>query len=494
MKTFISYIFISLVGICLVSCELEEEVFSIISTENFYKTSGDAETALIAAYDPIATMYNAAVHGVDFSADQVYPRPVVARDSYTLFTYDANFSAQRSQNREFESPLQTWRSCYTGIERVNWVLLKVPDITMNETRKTAILGEAFFLRAFYHWMLTKNFGQVVVKTSPSTSEAESYNGKSTIQEVYAQIYSDLDAAIQALPAYSQQVPQFGRPSKEAAMALYAKAALYNEDYIKSLQMAEAVINSGSYRLMDNIEDVFDWTKETLARAENIWSFESIRAVPGRVSQVHSLYGPQNSSGLEFGNSSFGSAFAYQKFYDSFDPIDDRRNLLATSFINRSGVVVPQASITPITTEGVLVRKFRDPNSLGGAYETNLSIIRMADVYLIASEAEARANGATTKAYNYINIVRRRAKLGDLTPDLSATQFVDAVIQERSWELFAEADRWYDLTRTGKFLTVIPLATNPVFPTRTPEPKHRFFPIPLDEVIANPNLDQNPDWN
>lgn len=104
MKKFIIHIFISLIGIGLISCELEEEVFSNISTENFYKTSGDAETALIAAYDPIATMYNAAVHGVEFSADQVYPRPVVARDSYTLFTYDPNFSAQRSQNREFESP------------------------------------------------------------------------------------------------------------------------------------------------------------------------------------------------------------------------------------------------------------------------------------------------------------------------------------------------------------------------------------------------------
>ncbi|MCL6260847.1 RagB/SusD family nutrient uptake outer membrane protein [Aquiflexum sp. TKW24L] len=495
MKKFIIHTFISLIGIGLISCELEEEVFSNITTENFFKTPGDAETALISAYDPIATMYSAAVHAVDFSTDQIYPRPVVARDTYTLFTYDPNFSAQKSFSREFESPVQVWRSSYTGIERANWVLLKVPEITMNEARKTAILGEAHFLRAFYHWMLTKNFGEVIIKTKPSTSESEVYNGKSTIPEVYAQIYSDLDAAMLALPSFSQQVPQFGRPSKEAVMALYAKAALYNKDYPKSLQMAESVINAGTYRLLDNIEDVFDATKETLARAENIWSFESIRAVPGRTAQVHALFGPPNSAGVEYGNASFGSAFAYQKFYNSFDPADDRRKLLATSYINRSGVVVPQAGITPITTEGVLVRKFRDPNSIGGAYETNLTIIRMSDVYLIAAEAEAlAANGATAKAYNYINTVRRRAKLGDLTPGLTITQFVDAVIQERSWELFAEADRWYDLTRTGKFLTLVPLATNNVFPTRTPQPKHRFFPIPLDEVMANPNLEQNPDWN
>ncbi len=493
MKKIINYTFISLLGLSVISCELQEEVFSNITSENFYQTSGDAETALIAAYDPIATMYNAAVHSVDFSTDQIYPRPVVARDTYTLFSYDPNYSAQKSFSREFESPVQLWRSCYSGIERANWVIFKVPDIAMNEGRKSGILGEAYFLRAFYHWMLTKNFGEVVVKVNPSQSEADAYLGKSTVKEVYAQIYADLDAAIQALPAYSQQVPQFGRPSKEAAMALYAKAALYNEDYPKALQMAESVINSGSYRLLENVEDVFDVTKEAMARAENIWSFESIRAVPGRISQVHSLYGPANSTGAEYGNSSFGSAFAYQKFYDSFDPLDERRKLLATSFINRSGTVVPQAGITPITTEGVLVRKFRDPNSIGGSYETNLTIIRMADVYLIAAEAEARAAGATAKAYEYINVVRRRAKLEDLTPGLSAEQFVDAVIQERSWELFAEADRWYDLTRTGKFLTLVPSATNNVFPTRTPEAKHRYFPIPLDEIQANPNLVQNPEW-
>lgn len=493
MKKIIFYTFISILGISLVSCELEEEVFSNITSENFYRTSGDAETALIAAYDPIATMYNAAVHSVDFCTDQIYPRPVVARDTYTLFSYDPNYSAQKSFSREFESPVQLWRSCYSGIERANWVLFKVPAIAMDEARKTSIMGEALFLRAFYHWMLTKTFGEVVVKINPSQSESDAYLEKSSVNEVYAQIYMDLNAAIQALPAYSQQVPQFGRPSKEAAMALFAKAALYNEDFTKALQMAESVINSGSYRLLDNIEDVFDVTKETMARAENIWSFESIRAVPGRSSQVHSLFGPPNSQGIEYGNSSFGSAFAYQKFYDSFDPNDDRRKLLATSFINRAGVVVPQASITPITTEGVLVRKFRDPNSIGGAYETNLTIIRLADVYLIAAEAEAKATGPTSKAYEYINIVRRRSKLNNLPSGLTAQQFVDAVIQERSWELFAEADRWFDLTRTGKFLTLVPLATNNVFPTRTPMAKHRYFPIPLDEIQANPKLVQNPAW-
>jgi hypothetical protein len=84
-------------------------------------------------------------------------------------------------------------------------------------------------------------------------------------------------------------------------------------------------------------------------------------------------------------------------------------------------------------------------------------------------------------------------LPDLTTGLGKDQFVDSVLQERSWELFAEGDRWYDLTRTNTFLQVIPHAVNDVFPTRAPQAKHRYFPIPLDEINANPKLEQNPDW-
>jgi len=141
----------------------------------------------------------------------------------------------------------------------------------------------------------------------------------------------------------------------------------------------------------------------------------------------------------------------------------------------------------------LVKKYTDPNSIGGSGAINVQIFRLADVYLIAAEAEARANGATATAYGYIKAVRDRAGLPDLTAGLSASDFVDSVIRERSWELFAEGDRWYDLTRTDKFLTVIPAAVNDVYPVRTPLAKHKFFPIPQDEINANPSLEQNPDW-
>jgi hypothetical protein len=90
-------------------------------------------------------------------------------------------------------------------------------------------------------------------------------------------------------------------------------------------------------------------------------------------------------------------------------------------------------------------------------------------------------------------VRTRAGIPNLTAGLSQPAFVDSVLRERSWEFYGEGDRWYDLTRTNKFLTEIPTAVNADYPVRTPLPKHRYFPIPQIEINANPLVQQNPDW-
>lgn len=478
------------------SCRLDETVYSSIYTENFYGTAEDAEAALAAVYSELADLYSgpSGLLVPDLSADQVYPRPVVGRDVYTLFSYDPAYSVIVSYSRSFESPIDIWNNCYAGIENANWILLKVPATKMsNVKRKNEIIGEAFFLRAYFHWFLTKNFGDIVIRTKASQVLEDAYVGKSSREEIYQQIYKDLDSAVAWLPDYTAALVK-GRPCKQAAQALYAKAALYGENWALALSQAKAVLNSGTaIGLMDNVLDVYDPAKEDLARKENLWALEAESMINGRSSQITSLYGPRNSNGPAYATTSYGSMFAYQSFFDSFDPDDKRRQLLDTTYIDRQGKVVRQADITPITRHGVLVKKYMDPNSIGGRHATNIPLLRLADVYLIAAEAAARISGATGDAYMYVNTVRRRAGLDDLQPGLSQDQFIAAILQERSWELFAEGDRWYDLTRTNTFLTAIPMAVNDVFTKRSPQPRNRYFPIPQDEINANDKLEQNPDW-
>lgn len=491
MKNIQYLIFILLV--CASCNKLEETPYSSIFTDNFYQTASDAEAALTAVYGPMVGLYNTAGTGAsDFSADQIYPRPVVGRDTYTLFSYDPNYTTQKSFNRQAESPQQIWQSCYSGIEKANWVLLKVPATNMDTVRRSVILGEAYYMRAYYLWTLAKNFGDIVVKTTPSYSIDNAIVGKSTQAEAFKQVYMDLEQAIVRLPSYSANI-QKGRPSKEVAMALYAKTALYAQDWTTALNEAKLVLSSGKYSLMTNVLDVYDVSKEDAARQENMWAFECESTSPGFSTQIIGLYGPKNSDGPAYAATSYGSAFVYQAFFDSFNPADKRRKLLDTNYVNKLGQIVAQKDITPITKHGVLLKKYMDPNSVGGSGATNIPIFRLADVYLIAAEAAAQISGGTAEAYGYINTVRARAGLADLTAGLDKAQFVDSVLQERSWELFGEGDRWYDLTRTNTYLQVIPSAVNDVYPTRTPQKKHRFFPIPLDEINANPKLEQNSDW-
>ena len=493
IKSFKKIIPLVALALGMSSCQLDEEVYSSIFVESFYKTASDAEKGLLAVYDALGGLYGgpAATMVPDFSADQVYPRGVVGRNSLTLFTDEPTYTVQKSAGRTNESPQQLWISSYSGIEKANWIITKVPDATMDETRKKQIIGEAYFLRAFYFWTLAKNFGDVVIKTEPSVTEAKAYFPKSPKADVYKQIYSDLDQATQA-GLLSYPANEKGRPSREAVDALYAKAALYNEDWAKALEKAQTVITSGKYALMPNVMDVFSYLKEDEARKENIWAFEADPITPGNSHQLVGLAGPVGSAGVEYAKTSYGSMFAYMSFFNSFDPKDKRRQLMDTTFLDKSGKWVPQKSITPITTDAVLIKKYQDPVSSTGLIP-NIPILRLADIYLIAAEAEARLNGPSAKAYEYINAIRTRAGLAELTKGLAKDAFIDAVIQERSWELFAEGDRWYDLTRTDKFLTVIPKAVNSVYPKRPVQAKHKYFPIPQDEINANPQLEQNPDW-
>lgn len=273
--------------------KLDEVPYSSIFMDQFYKTAADAEAAINGVYNDMAGLYAgpSALLVPDFSADQVYPRPVVGRNTLTLFIFDPEYSVQSSFDRVAESPLNIWQRSYAGIEKANWVLDKVPAIVMTESRRNEILGEAFFLRAFFHWMLAKNFGEIPVKITPSRSVEDAIVGKSSKAEIYRQIYADLDSAIINLNTYTPAGTVKGRPSKEAATALYAKAALYNEDWSTALQKARTVLESGKYSLLADVFDIFDVNKEDAARQENIWAFEAERENPGNSSSLLSLYGP-----------------------------------------------------------------------------------------------------------------------------------------------------------------------------------------------------------
>jgi starch-binding outer membrane protein, SusD/RagB family len=505
MKNSFKIIITSLILI-IAGCKdnLEEVAYASLYTKDFYKDAGQNEAALTSVYGSLQDLSFtgagcALFLPAEWAADVMFPRNVVGRSSYTTFSYEPFYAAQASQGgRDVqEGPVGIWQHSYAGIEKANWIIRETPNANMPFIRRNEIVGEALFMRALFHFFLVKNFGDVPIKITPTDEIEKGYVKNSPKADVYKQIYADLAKAIPAIPSFDSRFlsgSYRGRPSKEAAQLLMAKAALYGEDWNKALSYADSVIISGKYQLMPNVLDVFDVTKKNTARIENIFAVEhNGNLVPYRISGMPYFTAPQG--GVQYSKGGVGSQYVFASFFNSFEVGDKRKAFLDTVVVEASGRIRPRANIDTrfVSKDLVILGKYKDPNAIGPQNSNNLPILRYPDAFLIAAEAEARLNGGTAKAYNYINSVRKRAGIADLKVGLGKEAFIDAVIMERKFEFFGEGDRWYDLTRTDKFLTEVPKAVNADYKVRTPLPKHKYFPIPQIEVNANPLLKQNPLW-
>ncbi|WP_306302586.1 RagB/SusD family nutrient uptake outer membrane protein [Segatella baroniae] len=126
---------------------------------------------------------------------------------------------------------------------------------------------------------------------------------------------------------------------------------------------------------------------------------------------------------------------------------------------------------------------------------NEYVVRLADIILLEAEAYA-AKGDTQNSAKLVNMIRRRAKLADLTADKTASKdrMLEAVLHERRLELAMEGERWYDLCRYGKVEEVInSLAGRDAgrLPLVRQFDKNLYLmPIPQSALDENQNLQQN----
>ena len=155
------------------------------------------------------------------------------------------------------------------------------------------------------------------------------------------------------------------------------------------------------------------------------------------------------------------------------------------------------------TDGYAITKWRNVDVNGnigvdgsGTFvDIDFPIFRLADAYLMYAEAHLQGGGGdASTAVSYINMVRQRAygsSVGNIGSGLLNMEFVMA---ERSRELYWESHRRTDLIRYGQF------SDQGVWPWKggvqagkITEPTRDLFPIPADDMIANPNLVQNPGY-
>ncbi len=361
-------------------------------------------------------------------------------------------------------------------------------------------AEARFLRALSYWHGIDLFGNIPLVTDEDALGSTPPE-QATRAEIYDFVVSELTAIQSALPAPG--AANYGRATRLAAQMLLAKlylnAGVYTgtTNYAGALAAAQAVI-AGPYALDDNYRDLF--------LADNHTSPEIVFAVTqdglktqtwgGMTFLVHaSCGGSMNASDYGIDGCWWGLRLK-QQAYNRFTAGDNRASLFYTS-----GQSVNVSSIGNFN-DGIAAPKFRNRTSTGAAgshpthVDTDFPMFRLADAYLIYAEAHLRGGGGSlAQATTYLNSLRQRA-FGNTSGNITSGQLtLQFVLDERGRELLWEAHRRTDLVRDGLFTGGSYLwAFKGGVAAGTATAAHlNLYPLPANELVANPNLTQNPGY-
>ncbi|MEX2639053.1 MAG: RagB/SusD family nutrient uptake outer membrane protein [Balneolales bacterium] len=397
-----------------------------------------------------------------------------------------------------QGDLQTYyESLYTLIARANLVINNAPEVEMDEELQSRYIAEARFLRALAYFNLVRGWGGVSIHTEvpEDPQQASEVVPRSTEQEVYDLIVSDLDYATGHLP-FSYPDSEAGRVTRGAAHTLMAQAYLFQQDYENTLTHAMEVINSGEYDLADSYEDNFDVDSQN--GIESIFEVQFLsREEQDVVNEWAKWQGVRGNSGWGFFSPSEDLAEAYEQG-------DPRRGhtifFEGEAWPGSGGEDMPDFpdDVDPRANKKTMMSQPWPPGYPGNS-PVNLVYMRYADVLLMAAEASNEL-GNTSDALMYLEDIRERARGGDdsVLPEVLVTgreELRHAIWEERRFELALEGYRYNDILRYNR---VEPGFAEQLFhglgKTSFDPEQHLLFPIPQSEIdFSGGVIEQNPGW-
>jgi len=484
----ILYSFIIIAAVSFFSCEgfLDKAPLDTINTSNYPQTEEDVIAMVNGAYQPLQwpKLYNIRMWTSDIMAGNSIVGAGGGSDGQE--TQDmANFVTATDN----QGVLDLWRGPWPGILRCNLILQQVPGLDIDESVKNRSLGEAYFLRAHYYFILVRYFGDVPLVLTPQGPNDDLRPSRTAKAVVYEQIISDLEKAIELLPLKSSySANDIGRVSKGTASGILAKVHLTLGNWEKVVELCQNISTMG-YDLNPDYVDNFN------PSAEN--SIESLFEVQYAEDGGYDFWGNENQaawtstfmgprgSGMVAGG--WGWNQPTQEFIDAYEAGDSRRDV--TVLYNGCPDFDGTAYQSSYSFTGYNVRKYLVPLSITASHDNspmNFPVLRYADVLLMEAEA-LNELGRISEAEIPLNRVRSRAGLADLT-GLSQTEFKKAVLNERRMELAFEGQRWFDLIRVDNGQYAVDFLH--LIGKSNAASKHLLFPVPQKEIDVNPNLTQN----
>ena len=575
------------------SCEdqLDIEQKGVISSENFYQTDADAEAALVAAYEGF--MCNVVGRNHDGGGPGIYtPYKIITNMCgddvlYASGNYgDHEFSGMLNEFRydaEAEVPKFMYTGLYLSVYTCNLVTDHFQNAADTQVKKRCV-AEARVLRAFDYFMLANLWDNppfvdhVLGGTDlPYNCNKDPEHPKQLIEWVA----KECEEAAADLDERKGTDDKDGavKVTKGFAWALAGKAYLFAGEYDKAKTALKKVIDSGKYalvpgdRYIDNFHIEGDGNEEKVFEIN--FEYNAGKSAWGGMIQ-RSSWMESNAWNWRAGNfvkspqsvysgiDGWGGLGVPQWFGDEFYANDGDSYRLKATLKHIDDAVYKMEYSDPALNAMSVEEKMKSTqvginDPVQGLYDNSFwfafkQVIRKADTdgakygdnirlnnYVVMRYAEVLLNyaeaclntGDQPEAKKYINMIQERA--GSKT--ISETVDMDVLKKEKSYELWLEGCRWFDVMRwkdakaierlknvgsdcphvfdklfrapkaddrkvtwehgteaNSRFYTVSTSAAKDAgFEVGFKEGKHEFFPYPQTVKDKNPNLEQNPGW-
>lgn len=463
--------------VMLGSCKkmLETKVYSQLTPQNFYRSEGDANAALITLYipftsnwgntDPGSGTWYAALYNADI---KTYLLRSIASTDEIGTDWDANLT-------NFTWGPSTWTGAndptyykISYVAKATEIISAIGNTTsLPDAVKKSYIAQAKALRAWQMYVLYDFYGPVNVKTDPATLTDTAATVRLTAEAYSAQIEKDLTEALPDLKdKYNADAANWGRVSKGVARMLLLKLYMHNKQWDKAEAVGKDILTMG-YSLQAVYANVF----KTKANNELVYAVPANDASPNYWMQ-EVLPGDFKSSTAVTRGPGWAGYYMPWSYYDKYEATDTRKATIIDTYTRTNGTTSNRAS----GLRGAIPLKYTGLTGDGPGYAIDVVIFRYAEVLLSLAEAVNELRGPAD-AYQYVNQVRKRAGVSDFS-GMAKDQLRTALLDERARELYAEGTRRQDLIRNGTYIS------NAVARGKTnAKTTMVLFPIPNAVIVA-----------
>ncbi len=512
---------IALLTLMTVGCtDLSETLYSKIDSENFYQTEED----IVRAMGPVYTQFREmmAWHSL-WDAEATGDISIVPTRVGGAW-YDEGIFQRLHMHTWMIGDSQFdrwWGLLFTGVNNCNRVLYQIESFNVALANKDAMVAEIRLMRALWYQYLFEYFGNVPIVDRYDTPDGwlpETADRKDIFDFIEKEILENMDKVT------DDKKVSYGKMNKWVAKAVLARLYLNAEatvginKYAEAIKVCDEIINSGNYLINPVFEDNF------IPDNEN--SEESIFAFPmsNKYKTDMYFYGEMtfiSGQNLRWDAIDYGGhngVCVLHSFIDTYHPQDKR---IDGSFLHglqtdprgneltarENGIQVPMSYRKEVTslTDAKELDGYRNGkylpriNQIGRFCDNDYQCIRYAEILFTKAECILRTGGDPEETAKLVNMVRERA-FDTPNPvtgaELAATITVNNVpvrygrmLMEWGWEFATENLRRMQLIRFDNNYTK---GSWPFHEASLGEHLN-LFPIPNPQLVANPNLKQNPGY-